>query len=122
MMNRSSDPTAKSIGLATRRLSADTKERNTESIRRLVQIQPQVHSINSMRDIPGARRRKIVPRKLMVETMLDAMSNMSASSIIEPPTCGLNSTVMSGAYVVHPQSAVPPLAKKLDKASRPLER
>ena len=107
---------------AIRRLSADTNDGNAQSIRRLVKIQPHVKRGNRMRDIPGARRRKIVTRKLTVETMLDAMSNMSASPIIEPPTCGLNSTVLSGAYVVHPQSAVPPLAKKLDKASRPLER
>ncbi len=72
--------------------------------------------------MPGARRRKIVTRKLTVETMLDAISSMSARPIIDPPTAGLNSTVFSGAYVVHPQSAVPPPAKKLERASRPLDR
>src|SRR6266566_3460689 len=107
---------------ATKRLSADTKAGNAQSIRRLVKIQAHVNSGSFMRDIPGARRRKIVTRKFTVDTMLDAMRSMSASPMIEPPTAGLNSTVFSGAYVVHPQSAVPPPAKKLDSARRPLAR
>src|SRR5205807_142651 len=153
MMNRPSDPTAKSIGVAnrivpprkvrmyattmmangiemssvvtlnaSRRLSADTNEGNAQSIKRFVKIQAHVNRGSRMRDIPGARRRKIVTRKFTVDTMLEAMRSMRASPIIEPPTAGLNSVEFNGAYVVHPQSAVPPVAKKLDRASRPLER
>ena len=107
---------------ATKRLSADTNEGNAQSIRRLVKIQHHVNRGSRMRDMPGARRRKIVTRKLTVDTMLDAMRSMSASPIIEPPTAGLNSVELSGAYVVQPQSAVPPPAKKLDNARSPLAR
>jgi hypothetical protein len=89
---------------------------------RLVKIHPQVNKGTRMRDIPGARRRKMVTRKFTVDTMLEAMRSMRARPIIEPPTAGLNATVLSGAYVVHPQSAVPPPAKKLDRASMPLAR
>ena len=107
---------------ATRRLSADTNEGNAQSIKRFVKIQAHVNRGSRMRDIPRARRRKIVTRKFTVDTMLEAMRSMRASPIIEPPTAGLNSVEFNGAYVVHPQSAVPPVAKKLDRASRPLER
>src|SRR2546425_1083795 len=58
---------------ATKRLSADTNEGNAQSIRRLVKIQHHVNRGSRMRDMPGARRRKIVTRKLTVDTMLDAM-------------------------------------------------
>ena len=64
-----------------------------------------------MSDMPGARSRKIVTKKFTVATMLEAMRSMRARPIIEPPTAGLNSTVLRGAYVVQPQSAVPPGAK-----------
>src|SRR5439155_12007054 len=105
---------------ATRRLSADTNAGNAQSSSRLVKIHPHVKSGSRTRDIPGARRRKIVTRKFTVDTMLDAMRSIRARPIMEPPTAGLNSTVLRGAYVVHPQSAVPPPAKKLDRASMPL--
>src|SRR5205823_3023962 len=57
---------------AIKRLSADTNAGNAQSIRRLVKIQPHVNRGSRIRDIPGARRRKIVTRKFTVDTMLDA--------------------------------------------------
>src|SRR5213594_4139589 len=87
---------------ATSKLRADTKAGKAQSIRRLVKIQHQVNRGSFMRDIPGARSRKIVTRKFTVATMLDAIRSIRASPIIEPPTAGLNSTELSGAYVVQP--------------------
>ena len=96
---------------ATRRLSAETKAGNAHSMSRLVKIQVHVNRGKRMSDMPGARSRKIVTKKFTVATMLEAMRSMRARPIIEPPTAGLNSTVLRGAYVVQPQSAVPPGAK-----------